>query len=103
MEIPTTINHSFNHAVKYLLEFHPVFYLMGPALNMGKRPKGLRSDKSWQFYLSQIAEVLIVGKRNKWVSIHVNRRGCPVYWLFHIPSHCIKKDSKPIWTNANDH
>lgn len=93
-QIPTTINQSFNIAIKHLLKFHPVFELATyPTLDIGKRPKGLRSDKQWQYYISQLTDALVIGRRNKWLRVHVNRRGCPVYWLIDIPSHCIKKDS----------
>lgn len=99
MEIPTTINHSFNRTIEHLLQFHPVVCLAGPTLDMGKRPIGIRNDRDRAYYLDAVATVMEIGKRNKWLRIHVNRQGRAVFWLLDIPFHCIKKDSKPIWSD----
>ena len=100
MEIPTTVNPSFNRAIEHLLEFHPVFNLGGPALDMGIRPKGIRSDRDWAYYLDAVTTVMTIGRRNKWLRIHVNRQGRATYWLLDIPLHYIKKNSKPMMIKA---
>lgn len=98
MKIPRTINPTFDYAIEYLIQYHPIFYLIGPALDVGKRPKGLRSDKEWSYYINQFTQALLIGQRNKWLRIHVDGKGQATYWKIDIPPNQVKGE-EPIWSD----
>jgi len=75
-----TQNPSWNDAIKILLEYHPVIELAyDRAIDVSKVPR-IRTDKEWQFYISAVFSVLIIGERNNWLNINQDRRGSPLFW-----------------------
>ena len=93
-EIPTkTTNPQFDRALRYLLQYHDLIDAMGtPMLNLGSRPKGLRTNKQWQVYLTALLTVQVIGSRNRWTHAHMNRQGRPVYLSIDIPP----QDVRPL-------
>ena len=78
-------NPSFDAAIKHLSQFHELAELGGyPMLDLSHRPKGLRSDKAWRYYYTQLSSMLVIGLRNKWIRQHVNGVGQPVYLVIDI-------------------
>lgn len=90
--IPKTINQTFDRALQHLLNYHELIDAMGtPMLNLGGRPKGIRSNRDWEIYLDALLSVQIIGQRNGWTRRHVNRAGRPVYLIIDIP-----KNGRPV-------
>jgi hypothetical protein len=86
MVIPETPNKHFNKAIQILLRYHQACAWPGSdgAMLTVTRPRGIRSERDWGLYLNALTAILIIGQRNGWLQLHVNRQGQPVYWLIEV-------------------
>ena len=75
-----TYNKSFNDAWEHLKELHPCFDLHGETLDLSVKPKVNKAD--WCRYMASLYTVIIIGKRENFITPHVDGHGYPVYLKF---------------------
>ena len=78
-----TSNPSFNQAWKSLKLYHPSAFKQYPedfSIDISNKPK--LNKKDWSFYISNLIEVITIGKRNNWIHLHVDGKGFISYILF---------------------
>ena len=77
MEI-NTINKTFNEAWNYLQEKHESLIAADRYwIDLTKKPK--LNQKEWKFYIGTLINLLLVGQRNNWLTLHVDGKGFTVY------------------------
>ena len=79
-----TPNLHFNSAWNFLQEKHGLSPIAQTyCINISKKPK--LTNKEWLSYVGSLIEVILIGTRNKWISIHANGRGRIAYIVFEYP------------------
>lgn len=100
-KVPETTNPHFDGAIKELLKYHKAHewpgIRNGAVLILENKPK-MRSRKDWEPYLDALVTVLVIGKRNGWLRLHINRRGRTVFWLIDV----LPKKKKKGGANCQD-
>ena len=72
-----THNKYFNRAWEHLKELHPTFDLNGEALDLGVKPKVNKAD--YPSYITSLLTVLTIGRREDFITHHLDGRGRAVY------------------------
>lgn len=77
-----TSNDEFNSAWNKLKEYHLEVHVfpLYVTLDLSNRPK-IDNNLDWKFYLNAIHSLLVIGKRNNWVTTEVDGNGFPVFFL----------------------
>lgn len=79
-----TPNLHFNDAWKILQEksgLSPIAQTY--CIDISKKPKLTKEE--WHNYVGSLIEVILIGSRNNWISIHVDGRGRISYIVFRYP------------------
>jgi len=73
-----TPNKHFNESWEFLAAYHETANLpAGESLYVSAMPKV--KNKEWKFYFKALSDVFVIGKRNSWLTIHVDGNGFPAY------------------------
>lgn len=73
-----TPNKHFNESWEFLVSYHETANLpAGESLCVSAMPKV--KSKEWKFYFKALSDVFVIGKRNSWLTIHVDGNGFPAY------------------------
>ena len=79
-----TPNIHFNSAWDFLQEKHGLSPIAQTyCIDISKKPKLTKGE--WQYYIGNLIEIILIGNRNKWISIHVDGKGRIAYIVFKYP------------------
>lgn len=79
-----TPNLHFNDAWNFLQEKSGLFPIaQAYCIDISKKPKLTKEE--WHRYIGSLIEVILIGNRNNWISIHVDGRGRTSYIVFRYP------------------
>jgi|SRR5579872_2894806 len=77
-----TGNREFDQALVRLAGYHRCTTLgTTPVIVIGEKPT-LRLSADWANYINTLTTVLIIGHRNNWIRLHVNRQGRAAYLAY---------------------
>ena len=91
-----TINESFNDAWEALAKLHTTGFLPnGESFDIGEYPSQRITKANWKEYLGNLIDVIVIGKRNKYLHIHVDGKGHASY--FFVPEDIASGKIKLPW------
>lgn len=88
-----TINKHFDNAWNYLQKKHKSSVSASRYwIDLSKKPK--LSQKEWIFYIDKLIELVEIGQRNSWLTLHMNGKGFVVYLVLDYQKCLIKEKAK---------
>ena len=85
-----TINKHFDDAWNYLQEKHESSTVGNRYwIDLTKKPK--LNKKEWTFYIDKLIGLIEIGRRNNWLTLHVDGRGSIAYLVLDYQKCLIKK------------
>jgi len=88
-----TINKHFDDAWNYLQEKHESLVIADRYwIDLTKKPK--LNKKEWLFYIDKLIELIEIGRRNNWLTLHVDGKGLTAYLVLNYQRCLINKKGK---------